>query len=105
MIDLDVIASALSGADLDAHDHPRHVRVVAVAATWAAIDRALRFARTDKRVWVIQCSPTASDRQTYRKAGARFIDFDPGLEVCLARATGRPAYTRDLILDWYGSDA
>jgi hypothetical protein len=104
VVDLDVIASALSGVDPDAHDHPRHVRVVAIAATSAAIARALRFARTSVRIWVIQCTPSASDREAYRRAGATFKLIDPGLGVCLERASDRPPHMRGLILDWYGVD-
>jgi hypothetical protein len=104
VIDLDVIASALSGANLNAHDHPRHVRSVAVAATSAAIERALRFGRTPIRVWVIQCSPSETQRRGYRRAGARIMCLNPGLEVCLDRAASRPPHTRALILDWYGVD-
>jgi hypothetical protein len=104
VVDLDRLAVALSVEDResDPHDHPRHVLVVAIAAREAAILRALRFARTDKRVWVIHSDPRPSDARLYRDNGASFVSLDPGMDVCLARAaTERPPFAERFIRDWY----
>ena len=71
VIDFDVLAQAL-GSPV-AHDHPRPVVLVAVAAWHAALAPAVRAHRGGVRVWIVDTDPPKARRQAYYADGARFV--------------------------------
>ena len=100
IIDMDRIALALTTDDTPHHGYDEHVRFVARQARHAAINAALHAHQvTGCRVWIIDTFPS---RTRWRKAGARIEVMDPGIEVCLQRASEqRPEWVQQIIGDWY----
>lgn len=95
VVDLDALVVALgSGTTWDA-------KVVALAARAAAIDCVLSGVGVD--AWIIDSNLRSDSRDRYVQAGADFVAVDPGMDVCLARAAGRPAGTEDVIRGWYAA--
>jgi hypothetical protein len=108
VIDLDLIARALSGGILDdrSHVYPQHVRHVAIGARKAAIDRATRLTNTGATVWIIHADPSPEDLETYRFLRYEVVTIDPGRDVVEARvAAERPAYMRPYVAKWYARHA
>lgn len=103
VIDLDRIARALTTDDVPGWDYPDHVRDVALSAR----RRATRQARTRWRhipLWIIDTMPDQTDLLEYRAAGAHIVTLDPGLDVCLDRATReRPPHIAHLVHAWYAT--
>nr|WP_300338817.1 HK97 family phage prohead protease [Actinomyces sp.] len=99
VVDYDAIARALGAAS---HLPDGHIREAAFAARGAAITYVLEHGAD---AWVIHTSPRAEDVARYEAAGAVFVQVDPGMEECLARAEadGRPAETAGLIRDYYAA--
>jgi predicted kinase len=56
----------------------------------------------DGQAYVIRCAPAAGFRVTLaRYLKAQVVVIDPGIDVCLSRAFGRPRGTTHAIRDWY----
>lgn len=102
VVDFDKLATALGSKT--AHDAPYAIRSVAHAARQAAID--LILAGIDSDSWIIHSSPTPEAMACYEAAGARIEEIDPGIAVCLARASenDRPAWTESAINRWYAGE-
>jgi hypothetical protein len=101
VIDYDRLAVALSGQGGDPHDHAPAVMAVTKAARQAAIDAALRHARTAD-VYLIHSSPGQQRMADYRAMGAKVITIDPGKDVVRQRCkTERPQRMFAVIDEWY----
>ena len=98
-IDYDLIAQAL-GATV-AHGSTGIQRRVAFAAREAAISAALKA--DDGDAWIIHTNPAPEALQRYADAGAKFIEVNPGIDECVARAKRdkRPADTIAAIEAWF----
>lgn len=102
MIDLDVLATALSGPRPGQHSHTHSPAALAVAraARTAAIERAMTV--TDGDRYIIHTKPSAQARAAYTAQGAQIIDLDPGIDVALARAKAeRPWQSAQAVKAWY----
>ena len=100
IIDLDVIAHALSAEATPDHDYPQHIAYVAMAARYAAMDEAIRRSRADGGfdVWIIQAYPEDRDRATYRRIGAATYHIEADPRTLRERAAaGRPARVRRIL--------
>lgn len=98
VIDLDDIEERLGGTR---YAQVSPVRADALRARKLAVDAAIDSAA---ETWLIHSAPSAAAIERYRAAGAVFHLVDPGLDECLARAESRPAYTAQLIRDWYSAE-
>lgn len=98
-VDYDKMAKAL-GAGVD-HRSSGSIRILAFAARTAVIDRIIEGVENDS--WIIHTNPNESAIKDYSDAGASFVLVDPGKEVCMDRASQRPAGTVELIESWYES--
>ena len=98
IIDYDVIAQAFGSAN--SHDSSGLIRSAALQARSAAIDTALE---SEADSWVIHTNPKTDLIDRYSEAGAEFTTIDPTQAECLARAETdeRPAFTVDVINNWY----
>jgi hypothetical protein len=92
VIDMDLIALALTFGGVGSHAYPEKVRGVARAARNAAVKQALAVAQGERRlgVWIIHTDPGRDAQQMYRVSGARFVEVNPGKRVCLERLQSRP---------------
>jgi hypothetical protein len=92
VIDMDLIALALTFGGVGSHAYPEKVRGVARAARNAAVKQALAVAQGERRlgVWIIHTDPGRDAQQMYRVSGARFVEVNPGKQVCLERLQSRP---------------
>lgn len=90
VIDFDLLAEALGS--VSTHDHPEHIRHVAVATRKAAIQAALREHRCGHHVWIVQCDPLA-----WPDATVVHLTADPAELHRRADAAGRPARTHAAI--------
>lgn len=102
VVDFDKLAAAFGSST--AHDAPYAIRSVTHAAREAAIDRILDGIDSD--AWIIHSSPTPDWMNRYETAGGHIETLDPGIDVCLTRASedGRPQWTEDAINRWYASE-
>ena len=98
IVDLDVLAVALGGAPFE---HQLGVWEVAQAARRAAIDVVLGRLGVD--AWIVHTQPSKYWLRRYGLAGAAVVMVDPGRDVCLARAVGRPGFTAAAIEQWYAN--
>ncbi|MBE7338113.1 hypothetical protein INS45_01365 [Corynebacterium aurimucosum] len=102
VLDFDLLANALAGADATNHDHTPTIKAVAKAARRAALDKAKTL---DTRVWLIHSLPAASTLRRYIEEGAEIHVIDPGKEVVMSRCKAeRP---RDMLVaaaTWYERD-
>lgn len=99
IVDFDLLAGALGSRV--SHDSSGSVRVVALRARFSAINRILDGVEDD--AWCIHTSPQKEMVKRYVDAGASFLIIDPGVDVCLERAEGRPEGTSDAIEAWYAN--
>lgn len=100
IIDLDVIAHAMTTEDTPDHDYPQHVAYVAMAARHAAMDEAIRRSRADGGfdLWIIQAYPEDRDWATYRRIGAATYHIEADQRTLRERAAaGRPARVRRIL--------
>lgn len=105
VIDFDRLAVALSGPGGDSHDHPSAIAAVTRAARTAAIEVAVRHAKTTD-VYLIHSSPGAKRMEEYRALGAEVVTIDPGRDVVRARAKSeRPQRMFAVIDEWYREQA
>jgi len=101
VIDFDRLAIALAGPDADPHDHPPALMAVTKAARNAAIEAAVKHAKTVD-VYLIHSSPGIQRMAEYHSWGARIITVDPGRDVVRERCKGeRPARMFGVIDAWY----
>jgi len=101
VIDFDRLAVALTGQGGDPHDHPPAVMGVVRAARQAAIDAAVKQARTTD-VYLIHSSPGPQRMAQYRSMGAKVVTIDPGRDVVRERCkTQRPRRMFAVIDEWY----
>ena len=99
IIDFDHIANALSGQDVENHEHASHIATIAKAARQAAIDTAIK---QDCTVWLIHAIPGEKKRAEYRSRGAKVITIDPGKDVVMKRIkTERPPRMAKVAAAWY----
>lgn len=95
VIDFDVLAVALGSGD--PHDHPRHIRMVAIDMRRTAIASALQQHAQGHTVWIVDINP-GERMPAYRRAGAVFVTMEAPLEELHARATAeRPERWHGLI--------
>lgn len=102
VIDLDVIAAALTTEDTPDHDYPQHVAQVAIVARAAAIDEAIRRSRASGGfdVWLIHAYPEDRDWATYRRLGAATYEMEADAQTLRDRAAqARPERVRRLLED------
>lgn len=99
VVDFDKMAQALGSTT--AHASTGAIRDTTFEARQAVIDHLLKAG--DIEAWIIHTSPAEHQLRRYREVGARFEVVDPGIEVCLVRALGRPNGTEDAIRKWYAS--
>lgn len=92
IVDMDVIALALTAPGTEPFRYSDKVRQVAYKARAAAVTEALIVAQGERyqNVYIIHTDPTPDQRAMYRAAGGRIIECDPGREVCLERLKSRP---------------
>jgi hypothetical protein len=101
VVDFDRLAVALTGPGGDSHDHPGPVAAVARAARTAAIEAAIRQAKTTD-VYLIHSSPGQQRMAEYRSLGAKVVTVDPGRDVVRERCkTERPQRMFTVIDEWY----
>lgn len=93
VVDMDVLALALTTPDVEPYTYSDLVRQVAFHARQAAVKEALKLAQSNRsiNVWIIHTDPGANQVSAYRILGAKLVWLDPGKEVCLERVASRPA--------------
>ena len=106
VVDMDLIAMALTVQVGEDHDYPNEVRVVARAARKAAVREALQVGQVSRRnVWIVHTRPPAEWLRIYRSVNARVKVIDPGRDVCLSRLAERPksqhVRTKKVIDEWF----
>lgn len=107
IIDMDVIALALTTEGTEPYTYSHQVRRVAFRARQAAVTEALLVAQGERylNVYIIHTDPPADQRAYYRAMGGRIVECDPGKEVCNERLASRPkdthAVLRKVINDYY----
>lgn len=104
-IDMDAMASAMGAPDHSISKLSDGAFLKAVLeARRAAISVAMD--NPDYESWIIDSKPSEGARDAYKAIDSEFIDLDPGMDECIARAQadGRPEETIQIIKDWYGSD-
>lgn len=99
LIDLDDLAAVLTTTS-ERYEVPDNARKVAMDMRMTAITSA---ARQQADVWVIDTEPSPERQAVYRMAQARYVQLDPGMDVCLARAADRPAEWEHYIQRWYAT--
>jgi predicted kinase len=101
VIDFDRLAEALTGRGGDPHDHSAAVTAVTRAARTAAIESALKQAKTT-HVYLIHSSPGQQRMAEYLALGAEVVTIDPGRDVVRERCkTERPQRMFTVIDEWY----
>lgn len=99
VIDFDRIAQAIGSGS--PHDHPDHVRWVAIAMRRAGINSAIIQHQKGATVWVVQTRIPDRDLERYRRAGAEVVTLDVDRAELHRRASAeRPARWHQLIDDW-----
>lgn len=98
IVDMDRIALALAVEGMAEFEYSEPIRNIARQARPAIVKGALLAGQGERNlgVWIIHTDPSPQDRQMYRALNAKFIELDPGKEVCLARAKERPEANRKL---------
>lgn len=98
-VDFDAIAQTLGASSK--HESEGLVKDAAFKARDVIIDLALKNSKEES--WIIHTKPTAKQMESYKSAGAEFIELDPGKDVCLERAKAdeRPPLTYEAIEKWY----
>jgi hypothetical protein len=102
IVDMDVIALALTAPGTKPHTFSDKVRQVAERARAAAVSEALIVAQGERyqNVYIIHTDPTPDQRAMYRAAGGRIIECNPGKEVCLERLQSRPKENHAVARKW-----
>ncbi|MDX2681093.1 AAA family ATPase [Streptomyces sp. NY05-11A] len=101
VIDLDRIASALTGPGAPQWNHDPLVQRVAQRARFAAIDEAVKHV-DDVDVYLIHTMPSPKARARYRRAGAEIVTVDPGEDVVRERVAVMRSPAMDAVVTrWY----
>jgi hypothetical protein len=101
IVDLDLLALAISAPGTPHHRYPDHVRYLAVDARTAVIRRAAGMAAVP-RLWIIHAHPDPETVARYCRWSATFVVIDPGEDVVLARcAQLRPPRVLAEVRRWY----
>lgn len=99
VIDFDKLAQALGSGT--PHDHPDHVRWVAIAARRAAINSAIVQHHKGATVWIVHTRIPRQDMDRYVKAGAQVVTLEVDRDTLHARAdVERPGLWHKLIDEW-----
>lgn len=104
VVDTDAIAHALGYPTSQITWTLEHAaRDAARVARIALLDWVLA-GPLDADVWIVETDPAPVLVGRLERVGATFVDLDPGLDVCLARAAARPdpTGTAEQIRQWYG---
>ena len=98
IVDMDRFALALAVDGTPEFDYSEAIRSIARQARPAIVKAALLAGQGERRlgIWIIHTDPSPQDRQMYRAMNAKFVELDPGKDVCLARAKQRPDANRKL---------
>jgi predicted kinase len=98
IVDMDRIALSLAVEGTSEFEYSERIRNIARQARPAIVKGALLAAQGEHRlgVWIIHTDPSPQDRQMYRAMNAKFVELNPGKDVCLARAKERPEQNRKL---------
>lgn len=98
IVDMDVIALALTAPGTEPFTYSERVRQVAERARSAAVQEALKVAQGERyqNVYIIHTDPNPDQRAYYRAMGGRIIECNPGREECLRRVDSRPMVNRAL---------
>jgi len=101
VIDLDLMALAMSGPGADHHNHSDVLLKVVHRARFAAIREAEQHLdKTD--VYLINTLPSAKARADYKRLKARIVVVDPGRDVVMQRIeTMRQPAMRAVATKWY----
>ncbi|MEU6702546.1 AAA family ATPase [Streptomyces wuyuanensis] len=84
VIDLDLMALAMSGPGADHHNHSDTLLRIVHAARWAAIREAEQhLAKVD--VYLIHTQPSAKAMAKYRRLEAKVVTVDPGRDIVMQR--------------------
>lgn len=95
VIDFDVLAQALGSPD--PHDHPKHIRMVAIDMRRTAIASAIQQHLGGATVWIVDINP-GERMPAYRRAGAVFVTMEASREELHRRASAeRPERWHSLI--------
>lgn len=96
IVDMDRIALALAVTGTEDFEYSEPIRNIARQARPAIVKGALLAGQGERNlgVWIIHTDPSPQDRQMYRAMNCKFVELDPGKEVCLARAKERPDANR-----------
>jgi len=96
IVDMDRIALALAVAGTEDFEYSEPIRNIARQARPAIVKGALLAGQGERNlgVWIIHTDPSPQDRQMYRAMNCKFVELDPGKDVCLARAKQRPEANR-----------
>ncbi|MDX3064026.1 hypothetical protein PV518_17855 [Streptomyces sp. ND04-05B] len=101
VIDMDLMALAMSGPGADHHNHSDVLLAIVQRARFAAIREATQHLDTTD-VYLIQTLPTAKHRAEYRRLKAKLVTIDPGRDVVMRRieAMRQPAM-KAVATKWY----
>ena len=98
IVDMDRIALSLAVEGMAEFAYSDPIRNIARQARPAIVKGALLAGQGERNlgIWIIHSDPSPQDRQMYRAMNCKFVDLDPGKDVCLARAKERPELNRKL---------
>ena len=103
---MDRIALALTTDDVGSHDYSVEIRQVAKAVRDSAVAEAMKMGQLSRlNVWIIHTDPAPNWKRKYAAVTARFVELDPGKDVCLSRLDSRPrsnhALVKKVLHDYY----
>ena len=107
IIDMDRLALAICREGTQPFEYDDLVRKVARSARQAAVREAISRMQGERyrNLFIIHTDPNSDQRMSYRAANARFVELDPGKEICLQRLKDRPAanqaIAKQVIEDFY----
>ena len=107
IVDMDRFALALAVDGTPEFEYSEAIRNIARQARPAIVKAALLAGQGERHlgVWIIHTDPSPQDRAMYRALNCKFVELDPGKDVCLQRAKQRPEHNRKLsekvIADYY----
>ncbi|EGX60104.1 hypothetical protein SZN_09286 [Streptomyces zinciresistens K42] len=101
VIDLDLIARALTGPGAPQWNHDAIASKIALRARYAAIDEALKHLDAVD-VYLTHTMPSDTWRARYRSVGAEIITVDPGEQVVRERVSAmRSSAMNRVVTRWY----
>ena len=87
IIDMDLLAHAMTTSDIADHDYPAYVGEIARAARWTAIGSAVRLHSSGSfDVWIVHAYPEPRDYVTYRRMSATWHEIDAEPDTLRDRA-------------------